>query len=170
MKLLKLDNLCLIRIKYTLVGFYGRLPGCRAPDLVANPELLDRKLELCKQLIFVLDKIENGISSSKGVIYYEMHMPIFLKAQLNLNCGLLDANLAGKEFEKSIDCIKKSMEHLQYNSKGRKIAKAIIILTQILLSHNEKNIGISLHIDRYSLLYRRIMSFTSNFFYETLFS
>ena len=113
-----LDNLCLVRIKYALVGFYGRLSGCRAPDLVANPILLDRKLELSEQLLSVLNKTEPGISSAKGVIYYEMHVPIFLKAQMKLSCGLIDANLAEKEFEKSIDCIEKSMEHLKYNSRG----------------------------------------------------
>ena len=112
------DNLCLIRIKYTLIGFYGRVTGYRVPDLVANPALLERKLELAEQILTVLDKIEPGISSSKGVIYYEMHMPMFLKAQLGLTNGIIDGNVAKKEFEKSIECIEISMEHLQYNSQG----------------------------------------------------
>ena len=47
-----------------------------------------------------------------------MHVPIFLKAQMNLSRGLIDANLAEKEFEKSIGCIEKSIELLKYNSKG----------------------------------------------------
>ena len=76
------DNLCLIRIKYTLIGFYGRVTGYRVPDLVANPALLERKLELAEQILTVLDKIEPGISSSKGVVYYEIQSRPFLVAQM----------------------------------------------------------------------------------------
>ena len=65
-KILHPDNLCLIRIKYTLVGFYGRISGYRTVDLVRNPILLDRKLELAGQVLSVLHKIEPDISSSKG--------------------------------------------------------------------------------------------------------
>lgn len=117
-QLLHPNNLCLVRIKYTLVGFYGRIAGYKAPDLVAKPHLLDRKLELAKEVLAVLYRTEPGISSSKGVIFYEMHMPIFLKAQLGLNAGLIDQKTAKKEFEKSIKCIEDALHHLKYNSKG----------------------------------------------------
>ena len=116
--LLHPDNLCLVRIKYTLVGFYGRAPGYHVQDLIKNPKILDRKLQLTKEVLNVLKKSEPGISSSRGVILYEMHMPIFLKAQLNLNLGLIDVEQAKKEFQKSINCIEESMRHLKFNSQG----------------------------------------------------
>ena len=116
--LLHPNNLCLVRIKYTLVGFYGRSAGYHTQNLILKPHLLDRKLQLAQEVLEVLEKTEPGISSSKGVMLYEMHMPIFLKAQLNLNMGLIDGNRAKKEFQKSLDCIQKSMRHLKYNSQG----------------------------------------------------
>ena len=54
-----------------------------------------------------------------GVIFYEMHMPIFLKAQLSFKSnGIIDTSSARIEFEKSVNCIQESMEHLQFNSRG----------------------------------------------------
>ena len=47
-----------------------------------------------------------------------MHMPIFLKAQLSLSNGTIDVSSAKIQFEKSINCIQESMEHLQFNSRG----------------------------------------------------
>ena len=111
------DNLCLVRIKYNLIGYYGRMKGYSFPDLITKPKLLDRKIELGQEILSVLNKIEPEISSSKEVIYYEMHMPIFLKAQINLSKKIINAAKAKLEFKKSIDCLEKAMGHLKYNSK-----------------------------------------------------
>ena len=112
-----LDNLCLVRIKYNLIGYYGRMKGYCYPDFIAKPILFTKKIVFAEQILSVLNKIEPGISSSKGVVYYEMQMPIFLKAQMNLSRKSIDAKQAKTEFKKSIDCLQKSMEHLKYNSK-----------------------------------------------------
>ena len=93
------------------------MKGYCYPDFIAKPILFTKKIVFAEQILSVLNKIEPGISSSKGVIYYEMQMPIFLKAQMNLSRKSIDAKQAKTEFGKSIDCLKKSMEHLKYNSK-----------------------------------------------------
>lgn len=110
------NNLCLVRIKYTLIGFYGRISGYRVPEMVAQPGLLDRKLQLAKQVLSVLELTEPGLSSSKGVILYEMHMPIFLKAQLSFNLGRIDSGQAKHQFERSVKCIQEAINLLKYNS------------------------------------------------------
>ena len=94
------------------------MKGYCYPDFIAKPILFTKKIVFAEQILSVLNKIEPGISSSKGVVYYEMQMPIFLKAQMNLSQKRIDAKQAKTEFGKSIDCLKKSMEHLKYNSKG----------------------------------------------------
>ena len=94
------------------------MKGYCYPDFIAKPILFTKKIVFAEQILSVLNKIEPGISSSKGVVYYEMQMPIFLKAQMNLSQKRIDAKQAKKEFKKSIDCLQKSMEHLKYNSKG----------------------------------------------------
>ena len=56
----------MIRIKNSLTGFYGRLPGYTMNDMAVNPTLLDRKMELINDCISIIEKIEPGISSMKG--------------------------------------------------------------------------------------------------------
>ena len=63
------ENLSMIRIKHSLTGFYGRLPGYTMNDMAVNPALLDRKMELIDDCIRVIENIEPGISSIKGKYY-----------------------------------------------------------------------------------------------------
>ena len=42
------NNMCMVRIKNSLVGFYGRSAGYEVPALMANPRLLERKIALAK--------------------------------------------------------------------------------------------------------------------------
>ena len=130
-------HICLVRIKYSLVGFYGRMPGYRWPQMAANPKLLERKLALGNEVLSVLEKTEPGISSSKGVILYELHMPTFLLAQLNLNRGNIDAITAQKELKQSIEYITASIEHLKFNSKGS-FGHQLYIAAQASLQHFQK--------------------------------
>ena len=60
------NNMCMIRIKNSLVGFYGRSAGYEVPVLMSNPKLLERKIALAKNVLEVVGKIEPGISSIKG--------------------------------------------------------------------------------------------------------
>ena len=129
------NNMCMIRIKNSLVGFYGRSAGYEVPSLMANPKLLERKIALAKNVLEVVGKIEPGISSVKGnfkccsdlqsfilifsgIILYELHMPIFLKAQISLSMGLVFPKDAKKEFKQAIKYIEKSSEHLKYEPEG----------------------------------------------------
>ena len=60
------NNMCNMRIKNSLVGFYGRSAGYEVPVLMGNPKLLERKIVLAKNVLEVIGKIETGISSVKG--------------------------------------------------------------------------------------------------------
>ena len=45
-------------------------------------------------------------------------MPVFLKAQVSLNMGLMYPKAAKKEFNKAIKYIEKSKEHLTFEPDG----------------------------------------------------
>ena len=60
------NNVCMVRVKNKLAGFYGRLPGYTMLDMTMNRELLDRKQKLCEEALDVVDKLEPGLSSTKG--------------------------------------------------------------------------------------------------------
>lgn len=61
-------NLSMLRIKNSLVGFYGRTPGFEMQKLAMNPTLLDRKEALAREVLDVLDLIEPGLSAAKGMV------------------------------------------------------------------------------------------------------
>ena len=59
-------NNCMIRIKNSLVGFYGRSPGFEVQQLVMKPSLLERKEQLADEVYKVLNLLQPGICSVKG--------------------------------------------------------------------------------------------------------
>ena len=59
-------NYCMIKIKNSLVGFYGRCPGFENQMLVMKPALMERKEQLAEEVLKILDLIEPGISTAKG--------------------------------------------------------------------------------------------------------
>ena len=70
-------NNCMIRIKTTLVGFYGRCPGFEVQQLVMKPALLNRKEQLADEAYKVLNLLQPGICCVKGndnlVFFYKLH-------------------------------------------------------------------------------------------------
>lgn len=49
---------------------------------------------------------------------FELHLPIFVRAQVNLTMGLMGTEEAVEEFKKSLECIEKSLGHLKYECEG----------------------------------------------------
>ena len=60
-----------ISVKYKLAGFYGKHKGYTLADAKksGNRKHIDRKLELLKECVEVIDKLEPGLSSFKGNIF-----------------------------------------------------------------------------------------------------
>ena len=53
-----------ISIKHSLIQLYGRAPGYTFDDL---PDLiLERKIEMCKEILKVADKVEPGLNRFRG--------------------------------------------------------------------------------------------------------
>lgn len=69
-KVLHPCNLSMVRVKNSLVGFYGRTPGFEMQKLAMSPALMDRKEALATEVLAVLDLIEPGLSPAKGIFQY----------------------------------------------------------------------------------------------------
>ena len=67
--LLHPTNNCMLKIKNSLVGFYGRCPGFEVQQLVMNPTLIERKEQLANEVLEALNQREPGISVAKGKKY-----------------------------------------------------------------------------------------------------
>jgi hypothetical protein len=55
-------------VKYSLSGYYGRLPGYEMHQM--TPEVVGRKRQLCQETLDVIEKIDHGIGVRKGQTFY----------------------------------------------------------------------------------------------------
>lgn len=117
-KMMHPNNMCLVRIKNSLAGFYGRLPGYQMLDMTVNQNLLERKNIVCQETLKVIEILEPHISTTKGILQYELHLPVFMGAQLNMDSGEIDPYTAKKEFQKALDLLKQATDNLQYCPEG----------------------------------------------------
>ena len=79
------NHVVLIKVKYALAKMYGRMEGYEANNLT-NDQLV-RKLDLCKEVLTVLNIIMPGQTRMRGVIMYELHLPLVLLANRQLQLG-----------------------------------------------------------------------------------
>ncbi len=49
---------------------------------------------------------------------YEYHLPIFMKAQLQMQTGAIDPAKAKKAMKKAVKCLEESVENLKFNPPG----------------------------------------------------
>lgn len=115
-KTLDPHNMLMIRVKYSLCGLYGRAKGYEMQEL--TPKALSRKKELCEEVLEVLNKVDTGFSPRKGMVMYELHLPLIMLTQLRLQQGLLDQTEAKKQFQLGLVNLKLSVEHLKHEPEG----------------------------------------------------
>ena len=60
------NHMLLANLKYSLSGFYGRLPGYEMQDM--NNSTLARKKQICEETLQVLNRIDPGISPRRGMV------------------------------------------------------------------------------------------------------
>lgn len=106
-KFLHPHNGILTRAKYNLCGQYGRMPGYTLMEM--TPTQLQRKKELCTEMMEVLDLLQPGRTSRRGLILYELHMALLLLGKMNLQSD----QGAKKDLKKSLSCLKESLDILK---------------------------------------------------------
>ncbi|EDS26607.1 conserved hypothetical protein [Culex quinquefasciatus] len=99
-------------IRNSLIELYGRIPGYMMPEL---PDiLLERKIELCKDILRVNDVFEPGKSRSRAMLLYELHAPIVVLAQSEYAHGSLDGEPLKKRLQEAIALLEESSEILKW--------------------------------------------------------
>lgn len=97
---------CLISLKHSLSQLYGRVEGYNLGEL---PDiLLERKMELCRQILEVLDVINPGESRMRGMMLYELHAPLLLLAKNEFKCGTLPAEKLKERMMEPMKLLKES--------------------------------------------------------------
>ncbi|XP_056644381.1 SET domain-containing protein SmydA-8-like isoform X1 [Diorhabda sublineata] len=103
-------------MKISLCQIYGKVEGNLIYQL--GDEMLERKIEICREVLGVLDVIEPGYSRIRGVTLYELHAPLMI---------LLTRKLAGK-----------SVTKLELKSRLKEISKCLTEAT-VILSYEPEN-------------------------------
>ena len=95
-------NGLLQRVRYSLCGQYGRLPGYQLSQL--SSVQLERKLHLCESMLNTLDKLQPGRSSRRAMILYELHISLLVIGQTQGRKDLL---------KRSVICLKEAVDLLK---------------------------------------------------------
>ncbi|XP_050298383.1 SET domain-containing protein SmydA-8-like [Anthonomus grandis grandis] len=99
-------------LRSALTQLYGKAEGYTLEDL---PDIiLERKIELCQQLLEVLDVIEPGMSRIRGITLYELHGPLMIHARHQYQYGALDRDDFKGKLQQSVETLRKAVEILKH--------------------------------------------------------
>ncbi|KAG5674228.1 hypothetical protein PVAND_004208 [Polypedilum vanderplanki] len=110
------NHYIMMSMKSSLVDAYGHLKGFQYHEL---PELyLRRKIDLCEDLLSILDIFEKGKSRARAMMLYELHTPmvLFAKSQFEID------NLTEEEYFKHLlrarEILNESREILEWEDES----------------------------------------------------
>ncbi|KAH8378379.1 hypothetical protein KR093_011085 [Drosophila rubida] len=103
-------------LRQLLIEMYGRVQGYEMVQL--TDQLLERKAQLCREVLHVLDRFEPGLSRARAMNLYELHVPLVLLAK----SGFIASRLSGGELRarlvEAIDLLKECVEILQHEDSS----------------------------------------------------
>jgi len=119
------NHVMLMQLRIQLIHLYGNVPGFQMNQLPAR--LLQRKAQLCFELLQVLRLLCPGHSRLRGIVLYEFHAPLVVMASKNFENGYISAEKLIKELKNAEALLKEAVEILIYepvDSPESLIAKA----------------------------------------------
>ncbi|CAH1278442.1 unnamed protein product [Diabrotica balteata] len=118
-----------------LVQLYGKAEGYSLSDL---PDLiLERKIELCQQLLDVLDVIEPGNSRIRGIILYELHGPQMIIARHQYQNNVITKDKFKQELRQSVDNLGQAVQILKQEPPSLPEGQLYLIANQAYEQLNE---------------------------------
>nr|XP_966477.1 PREDICTED: protein msta, isoform B [Tribolium castaneum] len=117
-------------LRVDLTQLYGRAPGYTIHEL---PDLLqEHKVELCYQLLEVLDVVEPGLSKLRGITLYELHAPLISLARNEYKSGLITREDFRKKMQDAVGLLEKSVEILKLEPPNSVEGELAIVAKQSL--------------------------------------
>jgi len=113
-KVLHPNHYHLVTAKHSLLQMYGRTEGYLIQDM--PEEQLQRKIELCKENLDVLYKIDPNMIRLEvyaAAAYFELHLPLLQISKRKWETGKLATEDFRKELEEPLDYVKKAVELLK---------------------------------------------------------
>jgi hypothetical protein len=116
------NHFIMISIKNALVDSYGHIKGYLLSQL--PDALLRRKIELCEEVLEILDVFEKGKSRARGLMMFELHAPIVLLAKSRFRSGDFSESEYLTQLEKAREILSESLEILSWEDES--FCKALI--------------------------------------------
>ncbi|KMQ84548.1 protein isoform a [Lasius niger] len=90
------------------------LTACRREITSLNPrrKIMQKMLNTCKEVYNVLDIVEPGISRSKGIMLYEIHLPMIILANQSYSAREISSAQLVCRLEEARDLLKKALTML----------------------------------------------------------
>lgn len=100
-----------IDLRQNLIRMLGRTTGYQLNEL--SDIQLKYKIDLCSQVLSVLNELHPGQSRIRAMLLYELHAPIFLHGKIAFRKGLINESELKDIFTKSIDLLDECITILQ---------------------------------------------------------
>ncbi|XP_030384869.1 SET domain-containing protein SmydA-8 isoform X2 [Scaptodrosophila lebanonensis] len=117
-------------LRQLLIEMYGRVQGYEMATLTDT--LLERKAELCRQVLRILNVFEPGLSRTRAMNLYELHVPLVLLAK----SGFIANTLGGAELRsrlvEAIDLLRECVDILQHEDKGSQEGVLCLVAKQAM--------------------------------------
>ncbi len=115
------NHFLMVQLKNSLIDSYGHVKGFLLPEL---PDiLLKRKIELCEEMLNILDVFEKGKSRARALMLYELHAPLVLFAKSQFDIGHITKNDYLEEIEKSRKVLCEAKEILDWEDENICVTK-----------------------------------------------
>jgi hypothetical protein len=103
-------------MKSALVDAYGHMKGYLLPEL---PDfMLMRKVNLCEDLLALLDIFESGMTRARALLLYEMHAPIVLYAKSQFDVGHSTKFQYLEQLENALGILNESQAILEWEDEN----------------------------------------------------
>lgn len=105
-----------LNFRYSLCQLYGRVEEFFLEDL---PDVvLEHKVEMCRQLLQVLDTVEPGMSRSRGMVLYELHAPLLHIARSQWVAESIDNAAIKSKMIEAMTILQQAIDILSFEPKG----------------------------------------------------
>ncbi|XP_037049425.1 SET domain-containing protein SmydA-8-like [Bradysia coprophila] len=99
-------------LRQNLIEMYGRVEGYELQDL---PDvMLEHKIDLCRQVLNVLNVIHPGKTRCRAMLMYELHAPLVLIARSAYAAGVLQGDALKSKLQEAVDLLEECTPILEW--------------------------------------------------------
>ncbi|XP_059477040.1 SET domain-containing protein SmydA-8 [Neocloeon triangulifer] len=134
-KLLPPSHYLLLGVKHSLCQLYGKVAEYLISDL--SDDMLERKKDICEELMPIFDVLEPGMSRLRGMTLYELHAPLMVLATRAFEARNINKKDLQYQMKKVAQCLEQAAEILKLDPEGSSERQMADAAAQALVQVNE---------------------------------